>query len=174
MASILRWTALTIATWRWQKIDKRGAQLKNIIAISLVAIASGLSTAAISAAEFGNAAEAKAMLEKAISAVKADKSTALGQIAKGENGFRDRDLYPFCGGPDGTFSAHPTLTGKSMKDLMSKTGEPVGAKLYEAAKDGSISEVSYLWPRPGSAEPVQKYSYVTKIGDQVCAVGYYK
>ena len=97
--------------------------MKKIIAISLVTIASGFSTAAISAAEFGNAAEAKAMLEKAISAVKADKSTALGQMAKGENGFRDRDLYPFCGGPDGNFTAHPSLTGKSMKDLMSKTGE---------------------------------------------------
>lgn len=148
--------------------------MKKVIAISLVAIASGLSTAAISAAEFGDAAEAKAMLEKAVAAVKADKSTALSQIAKGENGFRDRDLYPFCGGPDGNFTAHPTLTGKSMKDLTSKTGEPVGAKLYEAAKDGAISEVSYMWPRPGSAEPVQKYSYVTRIGDQVCAVGYYK
>jgi signal transduction histidine kinase len=148
--------------------------LKKFIAITLVAVAGGFGTAAISAAEFGNAAEAKAMLEKAVVAVKADKATALAQMAKGENGFRDRDLYPFCGGPDGNFSAHPTLTGKSMKDLMSKTGEPVGAKLYGAAHEGTISEVSYMWPRPGSAEPVQKYSYVTKIGDQVCAVGYYK
>lgn len=148
--------------------------MKKIIAISLVAIAGGFCSATASAAEFGNAAEAKAMLEKAAAAVKADKSAALGQMSKGENGFRDRDLYPFCGGPDGNFTAHPSLTGKSMKDLVSKTGEPVGAKLYEAAKDGSISEVAYMWPRPGSSEPVQKISYVTKIGDQVCAVGYYK
>lgn len=148
--------------------------MKKVIAISLVAIASGLSTAAISATEYGNAAEAKAMLVKAVAAVKADKPTALSQIAKGENGFRDRDLYPFCGGPDGNFTAHPSLTGKSMKDLTSKTGEPVGAKLYSAAEEGSIAEVAYMWPRPGSAEPVQKYSYVTKIDDQVCAVGYYK
>jgi hypothetical protein len=31
-----------------------------------------------------------------------------------------------------------------------------------------------MWPRPGTTDPVQKISYVTKIGDQVCAVGYYK
>jgi hypothetical protein len=31
-----------------------------------------------------------------------------------------------------------------------------------------------MWPRPGATEPVQKVSYVTKVGDQVCAVGYYK
>ena len=146
--------------------------MKKFIAVGLVAIASGFSTAAISAGEFGSASEAKAMLEKAVVAVKANKATALGQFAKGEGGFRDRDLYPFCGGPDG--SAHPSLTGKSMKDLMSKANEPIGAKLYEAAKEGSIAEVPYMWPRPGTTEPVQKYSYVTKIGDQVCAVGYYK
>jgi hypothetical protein len=31
-----------------------------------------------------------------------------------------------------------------------------------------------MWPRPGKDEPVQKVTYVTKAGDQVCAVGYYK
>jgi signal transduction histidine kinase len=37
-----------------------------------------------------------------------------------------------------------------------------------------VSEVDYKWPRPGSDTPVQKISFVTRIGDQVCAVGYYK
>ena len=138
------------------------------------AAALGLSGLAYGSAEYGSAADAKNMLEKTIAAVKADKATALGQITKGENGFRDRDLYPFCGGPDGNFTAHPTLTGKSMKDLKNAAGEAIGARLYAAAKDGAISEVAYQWPRPGSPEPVQKISYVTKIGDQVCAVGYYK
>jgi hypothetical protein len=31
-----------------------------------------------------------------------------------------------------------------------------------------------MWPRPGTTDPVQKVSFVTKVGDQVCAVGYYK
>jgi hypothetical protein len=31
-----------------------------------------------------------------------------------------------------------------------------------------------MWPRPGGTDPVQKVAYVTKIGDQVSAVGYYK
>jgi len=26
-------------------------------------------------------------------------------FSKGEGGFKDRDLYPFCGGPDGMFTA---------------------------------------------------------------------
>ena len=46
--------------------------------------------------------------------------------------------------------------------------------MYKVAQAGKISEVSYMWPRPGGTDPVQKVSYVTKVGDQVCAVGYYK
>lgn len=38
-----------------------------------------------------------------------------------------------------------------------------------------FNEVTYVWPRLGTTEPVvPKVSYVTKVKDQVCAVGYYK
>jgi signal transduction histidine kinase len=126
------------------------------------------------AAEFGTAAEAKAMLEKAAAAIKADKAKALEMFNKGEGGFKDRDLYPFCGGPDGMVTAHPKLMGKSLKDLKDKTGKAIGEEMYKVAQADKISEVSYMWPRPGSEALVQKVSLVTKAGDQVCAVGYYK
>jgi signal transduction histidine kinase len=127
------------------------------------------------AESFGTAAEAKAMLEKAVAAVKANKADALAKFTKGEGGFKDRDLYPFCGGPDGNFTAHPSLVGKSLKELKDKAGKALGQEIYANAKEGSIGEVSYMWLRPGTTEPlVQKVSYFTKIGDQVCAVGYYK
>lgn len=133
-----------------------------------------MASSAYAAGEFGTASEAKTMLEKAVTAVKANKADALGKFTKGEGGFKDRDLYPFCGGPDGNFTAHPSLVGKSMKDLKDKAGTAMGEEMYKVANEGRVSEVSYMWPRPGSTEPVQKVSYVTKIGDQVCAVGYYK
>ena len=126
------------------------------------------------AADFGTAGEAKAMLEKAVVAVKADKAGALANFTKGEGGFKDRDLYPFCGGPDGNFTAHPSLVGKSLKELKDKSGKVLGEEMYKVAAEGKIAEVAYMWPRPGSTEPVAKVSYVTKVGDQVCAVGYYK
>ena len=74
------------------------------------------------AADYGSADEAKAMLERAVAAVKLDKAAALTKFSKGEDGFKDRDLYPFCGGPDGMFTAHPSLVGRSLKDLKDKTG----------------------------------------------------
>ena len=146
--------------------------LRKICLSTLSAMA--LVTSAQAAGEFGTSAEAKAMLDKAVVAVKANKTDALAKFAKGDDGFKDRDLYPFCGGPDGNFTAHPSLNGKSMKDLKDKAGIAMGEEMYKSASEGKVSEVSYMWPRPGSTDPVQKVSYVTKIGDQVCAVGYYK
>lgn len=133
-----------------------------------------LSVGSVWAADYGTAAEAKAMLDKVVADLKKDKAKALAMFTKGEGGFKDRDLYPFCGGPDGNFTAHPTLTGKSLKDLKDKAGKPIGEEMYKVAQEGKISEVAYMWPRPGQTEPTPKVAYVTKVGDQVCAVGYYK
>jgi signal transduction histidine kinase len=141
---------------------------------ALAGLAFSIAVPVYAAGEFGSSAEAKAMLEKAVAALKADKGAALAKFTKGEDGFKDRDLYPFCGGADGMFTAHPTLVGKSLRELKDKTGKPLGEEIYKTAKEGKIGEVAYMWPRPGTSEPVQKVSYVTKVGDQVCAVGYYK
>ena len=142
-----------------------------IAALAALLLSAGLTLAA---GEYGTPEEARAMLEKAVAAVKEDKAKALEMFTKGEGGFKDRDLYPYCGGPDGKFTAHPSLVGKSLKDLKDKTGKPLGEEVYAKAKEGEIAEVSYMWPRPGETDPVQKVAYVTKVDDQVCAVGYYQ
>ncbi len=139
----------------------------------LVAIALLASTSAY-AAEFGTADEAKAMLDKAVTELKKDKAAALQKFTKGDGGFKDRDLYPFCGGADGMFTAHPSLVGKSLRELKDKSGKALGEEIYKTAQEGKVSQVEYMWPRPGQTDPVQKVSFVTKVGDQVCAVGYYK
>jgi len=124
----------------------------------------------------GTAEEARAMLEQAVSAVESDKEQALQNFTAGAEGFKDRDLYVFCGGEDGNFSAHganAALVGTSLRDLEDKAGEAFGQKLYDSAQEGDFQEVEYMWPRPGEQEPTQKSSFVTKVSDQICAVGYY-
>jgi len=152
-------------------VKKFGFVLTSVLSVMVVA---GLVSIVAAQAKYGTAAEAKAMLEKAVAAVKANKAKALTEFTKGEGGFKDRDLYPYCGGPDGNFTAHPSLVGKSLKDLKDKAGKPFGADMYKVAAEGKISEVSYMWPRPGETEPVKKELYFTKVGDQICAVGFYK
>ena len=127
------------------------------------------------AAQYGTADEARAILDKAVAAVKADRTKALDMFNKGEGGFKDPDLYVFCANAsDGIVTAHPTMKGEQLRDILGKKGFPLGQKMMQKATEGMIKEVTYWWPRPGSDKPLEKTSFYTKVGDQICGVGYYK
>jgi hypothetical protein len=134
-----------------------------------------VTVATVAAADFGTAEEAKAMLERAVAAVSDDKAKALDMFNKGEGGSKDRDLYVFCANAsDGTLTAHPTMKGEHLQEIEGKKGYPLGKEIMEQAAEGTIKEVTYWWPRPGTDKPLEKTSYYTKVGDQICGVGYYK
>lgn len=124
--------------------------------------------------DFGSPEDALLMLQRVVGAMRTDQAKALALFNEGTAGFRKVDLYPYCGDADGVFTAHPELLGASMRELRDKRGNPLGQWLYETAQEGEIGRVTYFWPRPGSTEIVQKVALVTRIGDQVCAVGYYR
>ena len=42
------------------------------------------------------------------------------------------------------------------------------------ATEGTIKELTYWWPRPGTEKPLEKVTFYTRVGDQDCGVGYYK
>src|SRR6266850_104685 len=77
-------------------LNREESMLAKLIAAAAVSAVLALSGMAFAQQQFGTAAEAKAMLMKAVAAVKTDKAKALDVFAKGEGGFLDRDLYPFC------------------------------------------------------------------------------
>jgi len=142
-----------------------------------------VSPTAFGQGKFGTADEAKAMLMKTSAALKADKTKTLDLINKGEGGYLDRDLYPFCFNlGDGKILAVASNNAKQflntdVRALKDGTGKVYGPDLYAAAQkpEGQIGEVNYLFPRPGEDKtPVQKVSFVTKAGDMGCGVGYYK
>jgi signal transduction histidine kinase len=128
-------------------------------------------------AQYGTAEEARALLDRAVTSMKADPVNTIAQINKGEGGFKDRDLYVVCYA-DGKIVAHgndPTRVGLLIKDLKDTTGKSYGKELISAAEEGKVAEVSYMFPRPGSdTTPVSKVALVTKVADHVCQVGYYK
>jgi hypothetical protein len=121
------------------------------------------------AAEFGTREEAKAMLDKAVAAVKDNKEKALVMFNNGESGFKDRDLYVLCANAsDGTITASPSSNGQHLTDFAP------GQDVMQTATEGQIKEITYWWPRPGSIKPLKKHTYYTKIGDQICGVGYWE
>ena len=104
--------------------------LRNLAFVVGYAVILVLSTtASVWAADFGTAEEAKAMLEKAVAAVKEDKAKALDMFNKGEGGFKDRDLYVFCANAsDGILTAHPYLKGEHLRTLKARRASPLGAR----------------------------------------------
>ena len=154
--------------------------IRKLMIGTVSAAALMLSTAAFAQqGQFGTAQEARAMLDKAVASVKTNKEAALPMITNGEGGFKDRDLYPFCFNlSDGKFVASiKQLLGTDVRDLKDPTGNVYGPELYAAAQkpEGQITEVSYMFPRPGADKtPVPKVTFVTKVGDLGCGVGYYK
>jgi hypothetical protein len=106
----------------------------------------------------GTPEEAKAMLMKAVAAVKTDKSKAIDMFNKGDGGFLDRDLYVFCANvDDGKIVAQGNpnakqILGQDQRTLKDASGRNFGAELYAAGKkpEGQITEVSYIFVRPGS------------------------
>ena len=157
---------------RWM----RAAATAAVVAIAGGAIAGGAATA-LAADDFGTPEEARAMLERTVAAMEEDRAATLAAINSGADPrFKDRDLYPFCGDADGMFIAHGAnadLVGRSLRDLEDKAGTPLGQEIYEQATAGEIVEVAYMWPRPEEEAPTDKVSLVTKVGDDICAVGYY-
>ena len=132
--------------------------------------------ASIAAADFGTAEEAKAMLERAVAAVKEDKAKALDMFNSGAGGFKDRDLYVWCANvSDGIITAQPYMNrGKQLRDIKGKHGAPFGETIMQSATEGTIKETTYWFPRHPTGEVLEKTVFYTKAGDQICAVGYYK
>ena len=127
------------------------------------------------AEDTGSAAEARTLLDKAIVEVKADLPAALAKFNDPKGSFRDRDLYVFCANAsDGILTAHPKLVGTDLNTIVDKNGKALGKEMLQNAKEGEITEVTYIWPRPNATDPEDKVSFVTKVNGQVCGVGYYK
>ena len=117
------------------------------------------------------------MLEKAVVAVKTDKAKALASFNAGTDGFKDRDLQPFCWDIKTSEILATTVKanlGKNQCEQIDKNGKAFGREQCAVATEGKFTEVNYMFPRPGETEPIAKVSFITKVGDLGCGVGYYK
>ena len=121
-----------------------------------------LSTAAF-AQQGSSPQEARAMLDKAVAAVKADQAVALAMFLKGEGGFLDRDLYPFCFRiADGKLLVSPKAVqaGTDIRTLKDTNGNGYGPAIYAAAQkpEGEITEVraTCFQSRAPSRQPLRK------------------
>jgi cytochrome c len=153
---------------------------RSLFASTLAALAMLVGAGSASAQQSGTPAEAKAMFDRAVVAVKANKAAALSEFNdKNNKQFHDRDLYVFCYNmSDGKFTAHPNpaVLGTDVRFQKFKD-DPFGQRGYDqltGSPEGTITTLDYYFPKPGASEPVPKQSFIERVGDQGCGVGYYK
>jgi hypothetical protein len=139
-----------------------------------------LSGVPASAQEFGTADDARAMLARAVAALKSDETAALNEFNDPDDKqFHDRDLYVFCYRmSDGKITSFlgPMLIGVDVRTL-TLNQDPIGQRAYDAVKnapEGSVATLDYEYPKPGTLYPVPKRSLGTRVGDEGCGVAYYK
>jgi signal transduction histidine kinase len=149
--------------------------MKTKILRPLVALVGALSFSGIAnAQQSGTATEAKALLGKAVAAVKADQAAALAKFDDPTGGFKDRDLYVFCGDLKTGKSLNGPLKGTDLKTVKDPTGKAFGQEMLDKAKDGEVTTVDYMFPKPGTTTPAAKEAFIEGIGTIYCGVGYYK
>jgi hypothetical protein len=159
------------------EVEGRNAMKKNVLVVGLMGVTLIGSALSVLAQQFGTAAEARAMLDRAVTELKSNEAAALAKFNDKENKqFRDRDLYVFCFNvSDGKFTAqpNPSIMGTDVRALKVKD-DPLGQRLFDQVKEGTVTTVEYNFPKPGTTEPVPKESYIIRVGGQGCGVGYYK
>jgi hypothetical protein len=109
-----------------------------------------LAGSAASSAEpqLASAADGKAMLERAIAALKANETAAL-------KAFND----------------------EKNKELKIPPNDPVGQRAYDAvakAPEGEFVTFTYDFPKPGTKATALKETLETRVGKQACGVSYFK
>jgi signal transduction histidine kinase len=130
---------------------------------------------AAAAAGKGTAAEAKALLDRAVAAVKADEAKALAAFNDPKGGFVDRDLYVFCFDGNGKMSASgatPDRVGADARTFKGPDGRAIGQEMV--ALFGKDTSIEYKWMNPATKQVGDKVTFLKPAGNQTCGVGAYK
>src|SRR6202023_1290862 len=149
------------------------------LASACTALVLACSTGSVAEPQLASPSDGRAMLDRAIAALKADEATALKAFNDEKNkDFRDRDLYVYCFSlPDGNFTAYqsPVLIGTNIKELKIPPNDPVGQRAYDAvakAAEGEIVTFTYDFPKPGTKASAPKETLEVRVGKQACGVSY--
>lgn len=159
---------------------KKNACAFVLLALALPAFAVLWSDGLLAGETLGTAAEARAMLDRAVSALKADQGKAVAAFNDTHNKeFHDRDLFVYCfNTADGKFTAYEmaALVGADIRQFK-LYNEPMGQRSYDVVHDapeGTVVSIDYQMPKPGEKTPSAKEALETRIGAQACGVSYFK
>jgi len=145
-----------------------------LVALSVVLFMAGMACGA----EKGTAKEAKAMVDAAVSYLKANGSAkAYAEFNAKSGRFGSKDLYIFVVDFNGMTLAHGgnnALIGKSMNELRDSDDKYFIREMIELSKSKGSGWVDYKWTNPTTKKIEPKSTYVQRSGDLFVGCGIYK
>ena len=123
--------------------------------------------------------EARAMLVKAVDAIKQDPKAAFARINDINGGFIHDDVYVFVVGINDhvmyASGGTPRLVGRKVDNVTDVSGKrifPASVEVAKAAAKGA-GELRYTWLNPVTRRQENKITYLERIGDYAVGAGYY-
>lgn len=129
------------------------------------------------AEDHGTAAEAKAMVQKAITAMKKNGiESTIAEINKRDGQYKDKDLYVVVYSMSGQNLAHlnPKMVGKDMLELTDIDGKHFIKERIELAKKNGSAWQDYKFLNPLSKQIEPKSMYIEKYDNVIVGCGIYK
>jgi cytochrome c len=156
-----------------------GVSMKRLVAmilgVSFLVLMAGNITLA---AQFGTAAEAEALVKKAVQLIKTEgKEKAFVEINNPKGKFVDRDLYIFVYDMTGKCVAHgfnQKMIGKDLIEMKDKDGKYFVKERIEIAKTKGKGWQDYEFTDPITKKIEHKSAYVEKLDDLIIGCGIYK
>lgn len=153
--------------------------MKKVLAF-VMAILFMASVGVAMAQEKGTAAEAQALVKKAVAFMKeVGKEKAIAEFNNPKGKFIQKDLYVWVTAMDGTNLSHPytpALIGKNMMNLKDADGKLFVKERIEIAKAKGKGSIEYRWTNQQTKKVEKKEAYFEVVPgtDLFINCGYYK
>lgn len=157
---------------------------KLTILTAFLAVSIMMSTLAFAeTAEEATRAEIIEMCKKAEELLLTNKEAGIAEIARVDGQFVWKNTYVFLMDFAGNMLAHPMIPQLMEKGPLFHVADKnkdkpkfIFVDFVDIAKENGEGWIWYMWPKPGSREPVDKFTYIKRVGftDLLVGAGIYK
>ncbi len=123
------------------------------------------------------------MCKKAEELLLTNREAGIAELAKADGQFVWKNTYVFLMDFDGNMLAHPAIPQLMEKgplldliDKNKKNPKKIIVEFIDIAKTNGDGWIWYMWPKPNSRTPVDKFTYIHSVGftDMFVGAGIYK
>ncbi|MBW2473083.1 MAG: cache domain-containing protein [Deltaproteobacteria bacterium] len=123
------------------------------------------------------------MCKKAETLLLTNKEAGIAEIANKEGQFVWKNTYVFLMDLDGNMLAHPMIPQLTEKGPLFHVADKnpdkpkmIFVEFVDIARKNGEGWIWYMWPKPNSREPVDKFTYIRRVGftNMLVGAGIYK